>query len=98
MFVKNIRASKHTPLMLGLLGAIGFNLLMHLFYGTELFLYASYWVYALVFFAALGLSDFAEKTWMQWGLTTIVLAIMLNNYFFVASIFRAIDPFYAAFP
>ncbi|MCK6566598.1 MAG: hypothetical protein L6Q45_02750 [Anaerolineales bacterium] len=98
MFVKNTRASRHTPLMLGLLGAIGFNLLMHLFYGTELFLYASYWVYALVFFAALGLSDFAEKTWMQWGLAAIVLAIMLNNYFFVASIFRALDPFYAAFP
>lgn len=98
MFVVNFRQSRHTPLMFGLLGAIGFNFLMHLFYGTELFLYASYWVYALVLFAALALSDSAEKTWMQWGLAAIVLAIMLNNYFFVASIFRAIDPFYAAFP
>jgi hypothetical protein len=71
---------------------------MHLFYGTELFLYTSYWVYALVFFAALAFSDFAEKTWMQWGLAITVLAIMVNNFFFISSIFHALAPFYAAFP
>lgn len=98
MFAVNARKSRHTPLMLGLLGAIGFNFLMHLFYGTELFLYTAYWVYALVFFAALALSDFAEKTWMQWRLGIVALTIMLNNFFFVSSIFRALVPFYAAFP
>jgi hypothetical protein len=98
LFVKNRRTSKHTPLTLGLLGALGFNFLMHLFYGTELFLYTSYWVYALVFFVALGLSAFAEKAWMQWGLGFVILAIMVNNFFFISSIFRALVPFYAAFP
>ena len=98
MFAKNIRTSKHTPLMLGLLGALGFNFLMHLFYGTELFLYTSYWVYALVLFVALGLSAFSEKAWMQWGLGFVILAIMVNNFFFISSIFRALAPFYSAFP
>ncbi|NWF62797.1 MAG: hypothetical protein HXY38_00685 [Chloroflexi bacterium] len=98
IFARNIRTSKHTPLMLGLLGALGFNFLMHLFYGTELFLYTSYWVYALVFFVGLTFSDLAEKAWMQWGLGLVVLTIMFNNFFFISSVFRALAPFYAAFP
>ncbi len=98
MLVKNIRTSKHTPLMLGLLGALGFNFLMHLFYGTELFLYTSYWVYSLVFFIALALSDFAENPWLQSGLTFVVLILMVNNFSFIFSIWRALAPFYAAAP
>ena len=98
MFLKNIRTSKHTPLMLGLLGALGFNFLMHLFYGTELFLYTPYWVYSLVFFIALALSDFAENSWVQSGLTFVVLVLMVNNFSFIFSIWRALAPFYAAVP
>jgi hypothetical protein len=98
MFLKNIRTSKHTPLMLGLLGALGFNFLMHLFYGTELFLYTPYWVYSLVFFIALALSDFAENFWVQSGLTFVVLVLMVNNFIFIFSIWRALAPFYAAAP
>ena len=98
LFMKNAGTSKHTYLMLGLLGALGFNFLMHLFYGTELFLYTSYWVYALVLFAALAYSDFAEKAWMQWGLGALVLLIIANNFIFITSIFRALAPFYAAAP
>ena len=98
LFVKNAGTSKHTSLMLGLIGALGFNFLMHLFYGTELFLYTSYWVYALVLFVALAFSDFAEKAWMQSGVSAALLLILVNNFFFISSIFRALAPFYAAFP
>lgn len=97
-FIKNIRTSKHLPLMLGLLSALGFNFLMHLFYGTELFLYTPYWTYALIFFIALSLSEFSEKTWFQIFLTAIVLAIMINNFNFIFSIFNAVAPFYATTP
>ncbi len=93
-FIKNIRTSKHLPLMLGLLGALGFNFLMHLFYGTELFLYAPYWMYALILFIALSLSEFAEKTWLQIGLSLIVFVIAMNNLNFIFSILKAIAPFY----
>lgn len=93
-FIKNIRATKRLPLMLGLLGALGFNFLMHLFYGTELFLYTPYWIYALIFFIALSLSEFAEKTWFQILLTLIVFVIAINNFNFIFSILKAIEPFY----
>ena len=84
--------------MFGLLGALGFNFLMHLFYGTELFLYTSYWVYAFVLFIALALSDFSEKQWFQWGLIVFVLMLMVNNIGFIYNILRALAPFYAAIP
>jgi len=98
MFVKSWRTSKHAPLMLGLLGALGFNFFMHLFYGTELFLYTSYWVYAFVLFIALALSDLAEKTWLEWGLGIILLTLMINNFHFIFSIFQSLAPFYASAP
>lgn len=97
-FFKNIRTSKHLPLMFGLLGALGFNFLMHLFYGTELFLYTPYWIYALIFFIALSLSEFAEKVWFQIVLSLIVFIIAINNFNFIFSILKAIAPFYIATP
>lgn len=96
LFLKNIRTSQHTPLMLGLLGAIAFNFLLHLFYGTEIFLYTSYWVYAFVLFLALAFSEFAHKAWMQWGLFAVTLMFMANNYWFIFTIQKALAPFYAA--
>ncbi|MFM8424232.1 MAG: hypothetical protein ACKOBL_03570 [Chloroflexota bacterium] len=98
MFAKSLRTSNHAPLMLGLLGALGFNFFMHLFYGTELFLYTSYWVYAFVLFIALALSDVAEKSWLQWGLAVILLTLMVNNFSFILSVFQALAPFYATVP
>lgn len=98
MFVKTWRTSKYTPLMLGLLGALVFNFLMHLFYGTELFLYTSYWVYAFVLFIALAISDLAEKPWLQWGLAVILLTLMVNNFHFIFSIFQSLSPFYTSTP
>lgn len=95
-FIKNIRTSKHLPLMFGLLGALGFNFIMHLFYGTELFLYTPYWIYALIFFIALSLSEFAEKTWFQIALSIIVFIIAIGNLNFIFSILKAIAPFYSA--
>ncbi len=97
-FIKNFRTSKHLSLMLGLLGALDFNFLMHLFYGTELFLYTPYWMYALVFFMALSLSDYAHKTWFQIILAIIVLVIVINNFNFIFSILKSIEPFYIATP
>ena len=84
--------------MLGLLGALGFNFFMHLFYGTELFLYTSYWVYAFVLFVALAYSNLAEKTWLQWGLAIILLTLMVNNFNFIFSVFQVLAPFYASVP
>lgn len=97
-FAKNIRSSKHLPLMLGLLGTLAFNFLMHMLYGTELFLYTPYWIYALVFFIALTLAEFADNKWIESTLVIIVLTLMANNFWFIFTILRGLAPFYAATP
>lgn len=94
VFVKNIRSSSHLPLMLGLFGTLVFNFLMHMVYGTELFLYTPYWIYALVFFNALALAGFADKKWFESMLAIIVLALMVNNFWFIFTILRGLAPFY----
>lgn len=98
VFVINIRSSKHLPLMLGLLGTLVFNFLMHMIYGTELFLYTPYWIYALVFFTALALAKFADRKWFESALAIIVLTLMINNFWFIFTILRGLAPFYAATP
>lgn len=98
VFVKNIRLVKNQSLMLGLLGTLAFNFFMHLFYGTELFLYTSYWMYALIFFVALALSEFAGKKWFESALTIFILVLMANNFWFIFTIMRGLAPFYAAIP
>lgn len=97
-FLRNYSTSKHTQLMLGLLGAIGFNFLMHIFYGTELFLYSAYWVYAFVLFIALALSEFADNKWLQTCMSILLLAIMANNSWFIYTILHGLAPFYASAP
>jgi len=98
VFVKNIRSSKHLPLMLGLLGTLVFNFLLHLVYGTELFLYTAYWMYALIFFIALALSEFSDKKWFESEITIFVLVLIVNNFWFIFTILRGLAPFYAAAP
>ncbi len=93
---KNIRASKHRPLLMGLLGSLGFNFLMHLAYGTELFLYTPYWVYALVFLVGLAYSEFAGKRWFESLLAGFIVILMINNLWFIFVVLRALAPFFAA--
>jgi hypothetical protein len=95
-FIKGFRASPHTPLMLGLLGSLAFNFLLHMNYGTELFLYTAFWVYALIFFVALAFAEFAGKKWFESALVIFVIMLMLNDFWFIFSILRALAPFYAA--
>ncbi len=95
-FFKNLRSSPHLPLMLGLLGILAFNYLLHMNYGTELFLYTPYWTYALVFFAALAFANLAGKRWFESVLTIFLLMLMVNNLWFLFVVMRGLAPFYGA--
>jgi hypothetical protein len=95
-FAKSARKSPNLPLMLGLLGSLGFNFLMHNFYGTELFLYTSYWAYALIFFTALSYAELANKKWFESFLAVFVITLMVNNTWFIFVILRALAPFFIA--
>lgn len=95
-FAKGLRSSPHLPLMLGLLGSLAFNFLLHMNYGTELFLYTSFWTYALIFFVALAFAELAGKKWFESLLTVFVIVLMINNFWFIFTILRALAPFFAA--
>ncbi len=95
-FVKGLRTSPHLPLMLGLLGSLTFNFVLHMNYGTELFLYSIFWTYALVFFVALAFADLAGKAWFETLLGIFLLILMTNNFWFIFTILRALAPFYAS--
>ncbi|MBI5952694.1 MAG: hypothetical protein HY865_13640 [Chloroflexi bacterium] len=94
--IKGWRTSPRLPLILGLLGSLAFNFFLHMNYGTELFLYSIFWTYALVFFVALALADFAGKTWFETALAIFLLILMTNNFWFIFTILRALAPFYAS--
>ncbi len=96
VFVKKFRSSKHLPLMFGLLGSLAFNFVLHMNYGTELFLYTPYWTYALVLFISLAMAEFADKKWFQIMLTIVVFTLMVNNLMFISVIMRGLAPFYAS--
>jgi len=95
-FIKQLRISPHTPLMLGLLGSLAFNFLLHMNYGTELFLYTPFWTYALIFFVALAFAEVAGRAWFQSMLAVFVIVLMINNFQFIFTILRALAPFYAS--
>ena len=96
LFFKNLRTSPHIPLMLGLLGSIGFTYFLHMNYGTELFLYSPYWTYLLIFFLMLAYVDFAGKRWFEAVLTVFAVTLMVNNAWFIFIILRGLAPYLAA--
>ena len=95
-FFKNLRTSIHVPLMLGLLASVAFNYILHMNYGTELFLYSPYWTYLLIFFVALAFSELAGRRWFEVVLAVLVVMMMINNGWFILVILRGLNPFLAA--
>jgi hypothetical protein len=95
-FFKNLRSSPHVLLMLGLLACIAFNFLLHMNYGTELFLYSPFWMYLFVFFMALAFAELAGRRWFEVVLAVFILMLMVNNAWFINVILRDLNPFLAA--
>jgi hypothetical protein len=82
--------------MLGLLFSVLFNYLLHMNYGTELFLYSTFWTYLLIFFTALALAEFAGRRWFEIVLAVFALMLMINNGWFILVILRGLDPYLSA--
>ncbi len=95
-FFKGLRSSSHTPLMLGLLGCLAFNYILHMNYGAEFFLYTAYWTYLLVFFAALAFAGLAGRRWFGSLLTVFVWMLMINNARFIFVLLSGLAPYFAA--
>ncbi|GAB4547489.1 MAG: hypothetical protein Fur002_23540 [Anaerolineales bacterium] len=94
LFARRANVSPHKPLMLGLLGVLAFNLLLHFFYGAELFLYVPYWTYALIFFLALAYAPLAGNVWFERTFPVFIFLLAVNNFWFLFVVFRALAPFF----
>jgi hypothetical protein len=56
-----------------------FSFIFHQKFGKELFLYATNWTYAIIFFLALAWKEFADKKWFQIALLVFITLMLANN-------------------
>ncbi len=84
-FIKDFK-SHPMSLTLALIGCIAFNLLIHLKYGKELFLYSPNWTYAIVLLLGISWKSLLQRRVFQITLLAFLCLLILNN----AALFRTI--------
>jgi len=72
---------------------LGFNFVLHLFYGFEPFLYAADWTYAMILFTALAWHQFAGNKIMHLVLLMLIALLTLNNLSFLHFLMSGLSPF-----
>lgn len=83
-FVRNLRLkAAGNALSITMLACMAFNFILHIGYGSEPFLYSPDWTYALILFTAINLQDPIHKSWGKAALTALVMAVFVNNLWFV---------------
>lgn len=75
----NLRKSPHLRFSLALIGCMTLNLVLHLRYGKELFLYTPNWTYALVLLLGLSWQRLADRKWFQAVLLVFLFLLAWNN-------------------
>ncbi len=83
---------------LGLLACLAYNLMLHLNYGYEPFLYAANWTYALLLFVSLSLGELADRRWLRAFLLAFLLLLMANNLGFMLTLMRGLQALVSATP
>ncbi len=78
LFLKNIKREDNR-FALAFLACIMFNFVLHMKYGTEIFLYAANWTYAVILFLALAWRQIADKRWFQITLLVFLSFLLINN-------------------
>jgi hypothetical protein len=79
LFLIDLRKSPHMRFSLALTGCMALNLVLHLRYGKELFLYTPNWTYALVLLLGLSWQRLADRKWFQAVLLAFLLLLAWNN-------------------
>jgi len=93
-FIKNIRSDSNDKfLALAMLICLVFNLLLHIRYGVEPFLYSADWTYALILFVAVTLNGLVERPWFKVLLFLLVISVFINNLGFLYIIARKVSEF-----
>ncbi len=93
-FLWNIIRRRKADLSLAFPLVLLFNFALHMGYGSEPFLYAADWTYALVLFVAVSLAGAAKRRWFQIILLVFLGLLMVNQWGFMALILKTIFPFF----
>ena len=91
-FIKDFK-SQNLKLTLSLLGCVLFNLLLHLRYGKELFLYSPNWTYAIVLLLGISWRKLLGHKWFQILLTAFLALLILNNSTLLYTIMEISAPY-----
>ncbi|MFT3890808.1 MAG: hypothetical protein QM730_04170 [Anaerolineales bacterium] len=96
LFVWNlIKSPKQMIIPLGLVLCMGFNLLLHTFWGDDPMLYSPDWAYALVLFVAYALQKWADKKWLQILFIVFLGCVAYVNLSLIQLMIQTTLPFYA---
>ncbi|MFN8384518.1 MAG: hypothetical protein U0V02_21465 [Anaerolineales bacterium] len=93
MFLWNLIRTRKLDVMLAFGLCVFFNLILHIDYGQELFLYSPDWAFALIFFAAFGLAPFRENRFFQISMSLFLIALAINQLHFMNIIINALLPY-----
>jgi hypothetical protein len=77
-FLINFKQNRQLKFMFAFLGCILLNVMLHLRYGKELFLYSPNWTYALILLMGLAWGGFARQKWFL-ALVLIFLFLLAAN-------------------
>jgi hypothetical protein len=91
-FVKDFK-SHDLKMTLSLLGCVGFNFLLHLRYGKELFLYSPNWTYAIVLLLGISWRSLLPQRWFQILLMAFLTVLLLNNMDLIRTIMSVSAPY-----
>jgi hypothetical protein len=92
-FVRKLAQTRRADFALAFLLCVVFNLLLHVGYGYEPFLYSPDWTYALVIFVGLAVVDFAGSRWFQAGLLVFIMGLAWNQAQFLGGVIETVRPF-----
>jgi len=90
MFLWKLIRTRKPDLMLAFALCLLFNLVLHGYYGQELFLYSPDWAYALIFFVAFGLAPFRENRFFQVGFLVFLIGLANNQLHFMNVIINSL--------
>ncbi len=98
VFLWRLLRERKVELPLALVLSLLFNFVIHVNYGQELFLYSPDWAYALVLFAAYGLSPFAKNRVFQAGLLVFILLLTYNQWQFMSIVLNTLETYASTLP
>jgi len=92
-FAKNFKEHSWN-IALALMGCVAFNLILHIRYGKELFLYSANWTYALLLLLGLAWKAPLKNRWAQAALLALAALMMVNNMELFRTILEETEPYF----